>query len=354
MSTSNDEISLEASDLIEVVAQIFRGCGLLEKDAIVASTDLVAADLEGVASHGVMLVPMYAKRLKAGSVSSASAGKVVVDNGVAVVIDAQHTMGQLVARQAVDLAVARAKTLGAGIVAVRNAFHFGTAGRYARMIAGQGCIGLVTTNTRPLMPAPGGAEPLTGNNPLALAAPSAGAFLPEVDMALSASAMGKIRIAAAEKRVIPQGWATDQHGVPTTDAEEAISGMLLPAAGPKGFGLAFMLDLLCGGLASGAIGAQVQPLYGDASQKYDSSQLFMAIHTGHFLAEQIFELRAKEETDRVGLSKRSPGIDRVYAPGEMTHSARLRNGNRVKLPLSTLRGLREAAKIASVELPHPF
>lgn len=351
MSILTDELSVEASDLINVVARIFVACGLPEQDAVIASTDLVAADLEDVASHGVMLVPMYVKRLKAGSVSSRSAGEVVVDNGAAVVIDAHHALGQLVARQAVELAVARAKTFGAGIVAVRNAFHFGTAGRYARLIAAEGCIGLVTSNTRPLMPAPGGAEPITGNNPLAVAVPSQGEFLPEVDMALSASAMGKIRIAAAQKQSIPPGWAADKDGVPTIDAEQAISGMLLPAAGPKGFGLAFMLDLLAGGLASGAIGPEVRPLYGDASQHYRSSQLFVAINTGHFLPETMFALRAKEETDRVTRSRRSPGVERVFAPGEMAHNARLRNGNRVKLSASTLSGLQDAAGAAGVELP---
>lgn len=351
MSIPIDELSVDASDLINAVARIFVACGLLEQDAVMASTDLVAADLDDVASHGVMLVPMYVKRLRAGSVSPRSSGEIVVDNGAAVVIDAHHALGQLVARQAVGLAVARAKTFGAGIVAVRNGFHFGTAGRYARLMAAEGCIGLVTSNTRPLMPAPGGAEPLTGNNPLAVAVPSQGEFLPEVDMALSASAMGKIRIAAAQKRDIPVGWAADKDGVATTDAEQAISGMLLPAAGPKGFGLAFMLDLLAGGLASGAIGPEVRPLYGDPSQHYLSSQLFVAIHTGHFLAEQTFALRTKEETDRVTQSKRSPGVERVFAPGEMAHTARLRNGNQIKLPASTLSGLQEAAGITGVELP---
>lgn len=350
MSVPNREETVDSADLIQIVARIFVACGLQQRDAVMASTDLVAADLEDVASHGVMLVPMYAKRLRAGSVSARSVGEVVVDNGAAVVIDAHHTLGQLVARQAVELAVARAKTFGVGIVAIRNAFHFGTAGRYARMIADDGCIGLVTTNTRPLMPAPGGAEPITGNNPLALAVPSAGDFQPEVDMALSASAMGKIRIAAGEKRAIPLGWAADKDGIPTTDAEQAIAGMLLPAAGPKGFGLAFMLDLLAGGLSSGAIGPEVRPLYGDASQTYCSSQLFVAIHTGHFLAEDAFAQRAKDETDRVAKSRRSPGVERIFAPGEMAHTARLRNGNRVKLPASTLSGLHEAAGLVGVEI----
>ena len=138
-------------------------------------------------------------------------------------------------------------------VAVRNAFHFGTAGRYARLMAEQDCVGFVMSNTRPLMPATGGAEAITGNNPIAIALPSAGDFPVEVDMALSATAMGKIRLAAAAGQSIPADWAMAADGKPTTDPNEAIKGMLAPAAGPKGFGLAFVIDLLCGGLSGGGL-----------------------------------------------------------------------------------------------------
>jgi LDH2 family malate/lactate/ureidoglycolate dehydrogenase len=119
---------------------------------------LVAADLEGIASHGVMLVPMYIDRINQGSVSPRSVGDIVSDRGAAIVIDAANALGQLTSRQAVKLAVARAREIGLAAVAVRNGFHFGTAGRYARMMAEQNCVGIVLSNTRPLMPPPGGAE----------------------------------------------------------------------------------------------------------------------------------------------------------------------------------------------------
>src|SRR3954463_11900152 len=206
-----------------------------------------------------MLLPMYIERIVKGSVSARSSGEVVSDRGGAIVIDAGNALGQLTARQAVRLAVARAQEVGLAVVVVRNGFHFGTAGRFARMIAAHDCVGIVLSSTRPLMPALGGAEAMVGNNPIAIALPSTGEFPVEADMALSATAMGKIRLAAAAGQPIPQDWAIDAEGRPTTDPAAAIKGMLLPAAGPKGLGLAFVIDLLCGGLSDGAIGAGARP-----------------------------------------------------------------------------------------------
>jgi LDH2 family malate/lactate/ureidoglycolate dehydrogenase len=99
----------------------------------------------------------------------------------------------------------------------------------------------------------------------------------EVDMALSAVSMGKIRSAEAAGQSIPEGWAVNKSGTPTTDPKEAIAGMLLPAAGPKGYGLAFIVDLICGGLSDGAIGPEVAPLYGDPTLPYRCAHLFIAV-----------------------------------------------------------------------------
>ena len=113
------------------------------------------------------------------------------------------------------------------------------------------------------MPAPGGAERLVGNNPIAIALPAAGPIPIVLDMATSEAAMGKIRMAEKARRPIPDNWAVRSDGTPTTDAGEAVAGMLLPSGGPKGFGLAFVIDLMCGLLSGGAVGEEVRPLYGD-------------------------------------------------------------------------------------------
>ena len=342
-AAAGEGVAADAQRLTSVVADIFTAVGIAAADAQVVAADLVAADLEGIASHGVMLVPMYVDRINQGSVSRRSVGDIVSDRGAAIVIDAANALGQLTSRQAVKLAAARAKKIGLAAVAVRNAFHFGTAGRYARMMAEQNCVGIVLSNTRPLMPAPGGAEALVGNNPIAVALPSAGAFPVEADMALSATAMGKIRLAAAAGQRIPEDWAVDPQGRPTTDPAMAIKGMLLPAAGPKGFGLAFVIDLLCGGLSDGAVGAEVRPLYGDGAEPYRCSHFFLAIDAGHFPAGERFAQRVRDQAMRVSGSKRGPGAERVYAPGELVWAARQASEGVCSLDAPTVRSLLDTA-----------
>ncbi|MGW1420845.1 Ldh family oxidoreductase [Bradyrhizobium manausense] len=343
-------VAVDAASLVRDVVSIFAAAGVRREDAEVVGEDLVAADLEGVPSHGVMLVPMYLDRLLSGSISKRPAGEIVKDQDGAIVIDAANAFGQLTARQAVLLAASRARKAGLAAVAVRNAFHFGTAGRYARMIAGEGCIGIVMSNTRPLMPAPGGAEALVGNNPIAIALPTLGDYPAEVDLAMSATAMGKIRLAAAAGNPIPEGWAADSEGRSTTDPSAAIRGMLLPAAGPKGFGLAFMIDMLSGGLSGGAVGAEVRPLYGDASQPYNCSQLFIAIDVSHFAAEKDFKSRVDTQLRRISSSKRAPGIERVYAPGELVHAMTKKSAGTCNVSPETMRSLAEAAMKVGVAI----
>jgi LDH2 family malate/lactate/ureidoglycolate dehydrogenase len=347
-----DRVLVDAKRLGDTVARIFVALGIAPTDAETVANDLVIAELEGVGSHGVMLVPMYVERILKGSVSKRSQGDVVSDVRTAIVVDADNALGQLTAHQAVKLAAMRAKNAGMAIVAVRNAFHFGTAGRYARLIAERNCVGIVMSNTRPLMPAPGGAEAITGNNPIAIALPSAGDFPVEVDMALSATAMGKIRIAASAGQSIPSDWAMAADGQPTTDPAEAIKGMLAPAAGPKGFGLAFIIDLLCGGLSGGAIGSEVRPLYGDPAEPYRCSQLFIAIDCGAFPDGAAFPKRVNEQAQRASASKRAPGTVRVYAPGELAHATRGSNAGRCTLSRQTLNGLIEAGRRAGADIEH--
>jgi len=341
---------ISIAGLTAAVTDVFAAVGISRGDAALVAEDLVAADVEGVASHGVMLVELYVNRILAGSVSTGSCGEVVSDRGGAVVIDARDVLGQLTARQAVELAADRAARHGLAAVSVRNAFHLGTAGRYARMLADRGCIGMVMANTRPLMPAPGAAEALTGNNPIAVVAPSTGPFAPEVDMALSAVAMGKIRNAAAAGQSIPEGWATDRNGAVTTDPKSAIEGMLLPAAGPKGYGLAFMIDLICGGLSDGAIGAEVAPLYGDPSRPYRCSSFFLAIDVGHFVDPGEFARRASEQTNRVSQAKRASGVERIFAPGELAHSARSAAGEHCRVAAGALASLVEVGRKLGIDV----
>jgi LDH2 family malate/lactate/ureidoglycolate dehydrogenase len=332
------------------VARVFSALGLAPEASAAVAEALVDADMRGIPSHGVMLVPMYAGRIRAGSVTTATRAEAVADFGAIGVLDAAHALGILTSDQAMALAVDKARRFGIGAVAVRRAFHFGGAFRYVQSAARAGLIGIAAANTRPLMPAPGGARAVVGNNPIAIGMPRAGGDEIVLDMALSEAALGKIRLAAQEGRDIPATWATDASGTPTTDPRAAIEGLLLPAAGPKGYGLAFMVDALTGVLSGGAFGARVQGLYADASVPNDCAHCFLAIDPAPFgdgFADRLRELAAQ-----VSRSPTAPGVDRVLVPGQLEaerHAAARADG--VVVPDSVLAALRETADAVGAELP---
>ncbi|QDM20773.1 Ldh family oxidoreductase [Tardiphaga sp. vice154] len=345
--------SLPASEFSAFTRQLLIAAGTPEIHAATVSAALVDADIEGLASHGTMLLPMYLDRIAAGSVVPAAEGRIISDTGAQIVIDADNGLGQVVAERAVALAVARAQAHGLAAVAVRNTFHFGAAGRFARSFALEGCVGIVMANTRPLLPAPGGAERVVGNNPLAIAVPTEGGPI-VLDLALSAGAMGKIRLAENKKQSIPEGWASTSEGIPTTDPAEAIKGMLLPAAGAKGFGLAVMIDLLTGGLSSGAIGDAVQPLYGDLNKNYGCSNLFIAIKIDGFRPVAEFKQAASRFSDKIRESRKAPGTTDIRVPGDRAERAHREFSGTVRIADSTIASLRDAARRLNVALPPQF
>jgi LDH2 family malate/lactate/ureidoglycolate dehydrogenase len=309
-------IIIAANELIAFVSRLFVAAGLSETAAGTIAEGLVEAELDGVPSHGVMLVDLYLDRLRHGSINPCESAEIISDHGCAVVMNARHAFGHLTGTQSMEIAITRAKQYGAGIVAVRHGFHFGTARRYAVKAIDEGCIGIVMCNTRPLMPAPGGAERVVGNNPVAIAIPSDSIIPLVLDMATSEAAMGKIRMADKAGQAIPANWAVRNDGSPTTTPREAIAGMLLPAAGPKGFGLSLMIDLMCGLLSSGAIGQSVTPLYGDPKVPYDCSHLFIAIDVGHFCDLASFRTQAGAAAERIRHGRRASGTAQLFLPGE--------------------------------------
>lgn len=340
--------SIPADRLVRLVADLFAANDVPADAAARVATGLVEADLEGLPSHGVMLVEMYVERLRQGSVSKATSATIVSERQGAVVLDAGHALGHLTGEQAMSIAIDKARQFSAGIVPVRHGFHFGTAGRYAQQAANAGCIGIAMCNTRPLMPAPGGAERVVGNNPVAIAIPSAGDIPIVLDMATSEAAMGKIRIAEKAKATIPPTWAVTARGEPTTDPSEAIAGMLLPAAGAKGFGLSFLIDLMCGLLAQGASGNAVRPLYGDFSVPYDCSHLFIAIDVGHFCDIATFRVAAAAAAERIRSGARAPGVEQLFTPGEPEWRKRQRANGQVRLEGSVIAMLQRYANALGV------
>jgi LDH2 family malate/lactate/ureidoglycolate dehydrogenase len=340
---------VDISVLVKATTRVFTAAGVEGRAARQVAEALAEADARGISSHGVLLVPMYVDRLLAGSVSRHTEAEVVVDAGAVAVLDAGHALGILTADQAMGLAVEKARALGVGVVTVRRAFHFGGAFRYVQAAMDAGLIGIAAANTRPLMPAPGGATAVVGNNPIAVGVPGPDPVL--VDMALSEAALGKIRLAGAEGREIPATWATDRDGRPTTDPAAAIAGLLLPTGGPKGYGLALVVDVLTGVLSGGSFGPGVKGLYADTSMPNDCAHLFMALDPVVFGVED-FAARTAQLAGHVRGSRLAPGVDRVFLPGEReTVAARAAHRDGVDVPASVLTALADTARRVGVELP---
>ncbi|WP_128377196.1 Ldh family oxidoreductase [Streptomyces cavernae] len=347
-------ITVSPEWLVESVGSVFAAAGLSARAAATVAHSLVEADLRGTPSHGVLLVPMYVERLRKGSVSTHETAEVVLDTGAIAVLDGRHALGQLTGDQAMDLAVGKARTHGIGAVTVRHAFHFGGAYRYARTAAAAGCIGVAAANTRPLMPAPGGAAAVVGNNPLAVGIPTGDGEPILLDMALSEAALGKIRLAAQEGRPIPPTWATDSEGTPTTDPAEALAGLLLPAAGHKGYGLALVVDVLSGVLSGGAFGGGVRGLYADTTTPNDCAHFFLALDVSAFGEQAGFEHRVGELAEQITGSPKAPGTERLLLPGQL-EAARQAAARHTGVPLdaSVLDALRETASGVGVALGDP-
>lgn len=285
------------------LSQLFQLAGAVQDIARITARTLVEAELEGNASHGLLQAPIYLRRLRAGTISGTARLREVHRNGGISVHDAGLALGHPAAEQLAALVARDAIEHGMAAAAVRSGLHFGIAGRYARMMAEKGVAGMVMCNTRAMMPPPGGRKAVVGNNPLAIAVPCSGQAPIVFDMAMSAAAMGRIRQAAQAGKPIPQGWAADADGHDTTDAQAALDGFLLPAAGAKGFGLALMVDMLCA-LSGGAAGTELGPLHGSPDVKADCSWLFLALDPGRFGLDAPFAERV------AGLA----GVVRAAAP----------------------------------------
>lgn len=338
--------------LRDAILRVFQAAGLSDAAAAAVTESLLDAELRGVSSHGPLLVPMYIERLLAGSVSRHEQAQVVSDTDAVAVLDARHALGVLTSDQAMKLAVAKARVFGVGAVAVRHAFHFGAASRYVTSATRAGCIGVAAANTRPLMPAPGGAEPVVGNNPLAIGVPGRTESL-VLDMALSEAALGKIRLAAEREVPIPDTWATGPDGRATTDPALAMAGMLLPAGGPKGFGLALMVDVLAGVLTDGGFGDQVRGLYADTAVPNDCAHFFLAIDVAAFGDLAGFQDRVARLVESVRGSRTAPGVDRVRVPGQPEaerYAAALAAGG-IDIDQTILTGLEQAAEVLGTALP---
>jgi len=344
MTTHLDlEQRVRADDLVLFVDKAFRRSGMERGDARLLADSLVAADLRGVHSHGVLRVPEYVAKLTGGGVDPRGRPAVVRDGGACLVVDGGNSMGQIGAHFAMERAIERAATIGIAAAAIRGSNHCGALAFYAMQALPHDMIGVVTTNAMPTMAPWGGAERILGINPLAIAVP-AGDEIPIVfDGALSGSAHGKIRVYEQKGLTLPEGWALDREGRPTTDPSAAIDGLLQPIGGFKGAGLAMIMGILSSMLSGASYGTELGNME-DGPTPGQDGHFVLVIRVGAFEDVGRFKARVDGAIRQLRACRLAPGFDRVYAPGEkevLSEAAYRRDG--IPLNAVTLADLRRVA-----------
>ena len=338
------ETRVDTGALTATVTAIFRRAGMGEDDAELLAGSLVAADLGGVHSHGVLRVPEYVGKLTTGGVDPRGRPSVVRDAGACLVVDGGNSMGQIGLDFAMARAIERAETSGIAAVAIRGSNHCGALAPYVLRATERDMIGLVTTNALPTMAPWGGAERLLGINPLGVGIP-AGAEPPIVyDAAFSGSAHGKLRVYEQKGLTLPEGWALDRDGRPTVDPAAAIDGLLMPIGGFKGTGLALIMGLLSSMLSGAAYGTELGDMASGPRAGQDG-HFALAIRVGAFEDVDRFKGRVDGAIRQIHACRRAPGVERIYAPGEkewLTRRDFLRDG--IPLNAVTLADLRRAAE----------
>jgi ureidoglycolate dehydrogenase (NAD+) len=329
VSDQENAVRLDAGELEEFSTALFAACGVEANGARLTARSLVWADLRGVYSHGVVrLQPNYLKSLKEGAVNPTPNVHLMLDGPAFAVFDGDRGLGQIAAERAVRAAIDKARACGIGLACVRNSRHFGAAAYWPMLAAESGMIGFACSNGGMVNTAPfGGARSAMGNNPHAWVIP-AGEDRPVIlDMATGVAAMGKVAMARLHGTPLPSGWCLDADGNDTTDPNAAVT--MLPAGGPKGYAIGYVLDLLSGSLA-GAQTSTVKALGGiSGTEAEQTGMTFVVIDVAAVTDVGNFTKSAERTAQLMRETPPRPGFDRVYVPGEIewsTYDDRIVNG----------------------------
>lgn len=254
---------------------------------------LVSAEAQGLASHGLSRVPMYAGHIEAGRVLGDAKPRIQAERAAAVLVDAGNGFAFPACDLAVKEAIERAKAYGIGIGAVCNSHHFGAAAYHLEAVAAAGLVGLAFGNSPAAMPAAGGKRAIFGTNPIAAVFPRRDARPVTIDLSLSEVARGKLLVAAKKGESIPLGWALDAQGNPTTDAAKGLEGSMLPAGGTKGSMLALMVELLVTALTGAQFGAEADSFFVKEGNQPRLGQAFIAIDPGALAGNDTYFSRVE-------------------------------------------------------------
>ena len=299
-------------ELTDLAQRALARAGARDDVAAVTAVALVAAEAQGLSSHGMSRVPQYALHLRNGRADGRAVPEVVRSSGATLLVDAKSGLAFPACALAVALCVERARQFGIAFAGITNSHHFGVAGDHLRPVAEAGMVGMAFGNSPAAMPAAGGRRPLFGTNPIAAVFPRRAAVPLVIDLSLSEAARGKVMVAARDGTPIPPGWALDCDGTPTTDAKAALKGSMLPVGGNKGAMLALVVELLACALTGAAFGFEADTFFEGIGNRPRLGQAFLVIDPDAMAGRDTYLARVETliEIMQVEPDVRLPGVRR--------------------------------------------
>jgi len=311
---TSQEVRILHTDLRTLLVKIYVRLGMFQAEAQIAADRQVEADLRGLRSHGSRAATRHAQAMDVGDVDPRGQTLTQIQTPAVAVLDGGRNLGHVAATKAIKLAMEMARGVGTGTVAVRNSHHLGAASVYTLLAAREGLIAYCATNTgRASVAAHGSPQPATANNAFSWAAPTRSGIPFCLDMSCASTSWSKIEALALYGGMLPGEWALDAQGQPTCDPRQA--KVLLPAAGPRGFGLAWQCSLLAGPLVGGKM-----PLHKTRrAQAEDSEHFFYCLDVSRFGHLEHFYNQVDEAARQVReLTPSTPGQP-VRLPGDLEH-----------------------------------
>lgn len=325
----------------DFIVATFRAVDLPEDQSRLMADVFVNADLRGIRSHGTARVVAFIKRLEQGVINKTPQMKIHFGSDVTGTLDADNSLGPVAANLAIEEAMKRADRHGAGFVAVNNCSHIGYVGYWARKPMERGFIGITMTNGGGVVVPTFGIDPVLGTNPISVAfpgGPNGHSF--HLDMATSVVARGKLETTLREGRPIPKGWVPESYGTPRLDENGILTFdvPLLPlggegteTGGQKGFALSLMVELFCSVLAGSNLEARLKGKEGKAPPS--TGHFLGAIKLSGFREPSMIYAQIAQTLDMIRNSKKAPGHDRIFIPGEFEDMAEKEN-RQLGIPLT--------------------
>ncbi len=285
MTTKNltlDEVYQLAFDALKKA-----GASDAAADAVAKSTR--AAERDGISSHGLMYIPIYAEHLRCGKVSITAAPQITQPTAATVIVDAQSGFAHTAIAAGFPKLIAAAKELGIAVMTVNHSYNCGVLGYHTEQLAAHNLVGLGFTNAPASIAPSGGSRPVIGTNPFSLATPDGkGAVSMLIDQSSSVIAKSELVKRHNAGESIPEGWALDANGQPTTDPAAGLQGSMVPIAGYKGVGIGLMVEVMAAVLSGAVLGLNASPFAGTAGGPPNTGQLFIAIDPDKLSGQQFY------------------------------------------------------------------